>query len=189
MDRERRTGQRLGVDDNETTALFDDAVDHGESKSHPLSLFLGREERLEDTGHCVTVHADPGIRDRQAGIPSRIGIRVGSDSGLIELDGVGLNGQYAAIWHGIACVEYEVGDDLLDLRTVNADVRQVPVQTQADLQLIAKERTEEIASRFDRLIEAKHCGSLVLGPAECEQLVRELSRNWVLPVRMTVSLR
>ena len=51
----------LAVNENLATALFDDAVDGGQSQARPLAQFLGGEKRLEDARYRGFVHAGAGV--------------------------------------------------------------------------------------------------------------------------------
>ncbi len=57
VDRERRSLARLAVDVDEAVVLLDDAVDRGQPEAGALADVLGGEERLEEVGQRLLVHA------------------------------------------------------------------------------------------------------------------------------------
>src|SRR5229473_7837016 len=56
---------RLARDRDVAAALLHDAVDDRQAEAGALALFLGREERLEEPGARLLVHALAGVADAQ----------------------------------------------------------------------------------------------------------------------------
>ena len=72
-------------------------------------------------GLGIRVHAHAGVADGQHDIVA--GFTGGMEAGVVvvELDVGGLDGQFAAVGHGIAGVDGQVHDDLLDLAGIGLD--------------------------------------------------------------------
>ncbi len=76
---------------------------------------LRREERLEDAGLSLGVHARAGIGDGQHHVVSGDEWGMQARVVLIELDVGGFDRQLAAGWHCVARVYGQIHDDLLNL--------------------------------------------------------------------------
>src|SRR2546422_6373482 len=102
-------------------ALLDDPVHRGEAEAGALPDFLGREERLEQVclGHLI--HADAGVRDRQADVIAGGHAVTPLDVLLVERDARRPDAQPAAAGHGVAGVDGEVQEHLLELPRVGVD--------------------------------------------------------------------
>ena len=48
-----------------TARLLGEAIDHAEAQAAALAYLLGGEEGLESVLHCLLVHADAGIQNRE----------------------------------------------------------------------------------------------------------------------------
>ena len=111
----------LAHDPDGAAALADDAVGGREPEAGAASRILGREERLEEVALRGLVHADAGVDDRDRDV------RAGRDAQLLgrkrfrELHHAGLDGELAAVRHGIAGVHHHVHDDLLEASGVGLD--------------------------------------------------------------------
>ena len=114
-----------GIDIHETAGLFDDAVDGGEPEPRPLPYFFGREERIENLAEDRFRNAGAGIADFHQHIVGRrhaLGIvalaLLGRDIGRAQL-------QAAAVRHGVARIDREIHDHLLELRDIGLDRPQI----------------------------------------------------------------
>src|SRR5207245_5266860 len=98
---ECRSLARLAVNPNEAFALLNNSVDGREAKASAF-WSLRCEERLEDVSLCLGVHASAGIADGKHHVFT--GFKRGMQPGVtfVEHDIRGLNGQLAAVGHGIA---------------------------------------------------------------------------------------
>src|SRR5258707_11526064 len=105
---------RLAVDKDKSAALFHDAVHHREAEASALGAF-GGEERLEDPRLGFIVHPDAGVADGEHDVVACGERGVSTREMFVEGDVRGLNGQLAALRHGIARVDGKVHDDLVDL--------------------------------------------------------------------------
>ena len=59
--REGRSPARFGLATDGAAALLDDPLDGGQPEARPFTGLFRREERLEDVGSAVRVHADAGV--------------------------------------------------------------------------------------------------------------------------------
>ena len=137
---------RLAVHPDEPTALLDDPVHRGQAKPGALPQFLGGEERLEDPGPRLISHPDAGVAHRQQREPTRHGRPVGSRIELPQLDRRGLQGQLAALRHGIPGVDRKVHDDLLELAGVDLDCGRRLAQHRNQLHVLADQALEHLLS-------------------------------------------
>src|SRR6185437_15666970 len=128
----------LAVGEDEATGLLDDAVDGGKSKSRAAADLLGREERLEDLLHHVGAHAGAGIAHFDQDIFA------GGDMLLAELargrliDIGGADKELAAIRHGVARIDGEVPDNLLELMQVGLDGPEIAPGLELELDILAE---------------------------------------------------
>src|SRR5678815_581140 len=84
--------------------LPDDAVNHRQSKTGPLPLFLRREEWLEDVQARCLAHAATGIADRQHHVITRNHRNMFARIRLVEIDVARFDRQLPASRHRIASV-------------------------------------------------------------------------------------
>ena len=68
---ERRALAGRGLDVNHASGLLNDSVDNRQAQTGATADFLRREERLEDAGGRLLIHAGSGIGDRQAYVVCR----------------------------------------------------------------------------------------------------------------------
>src|SRR5207244_11484755 len=111
---ERGALGRFAVDPDVAFTLFDDAVDCRESEAGTLQPF-GGEERLEDVGLCLRVHPYAGITDGEHDIFTRLYRAMEAGIIFIQRDVSGLDGEPAALRHGITGISRQIHYDLVDL--------------------------------------------------------------------------
>jgi hypothetical protein len=109
---------RRALDLDPTPVGLDDAVNHRQPQAGAVNA-LGGEEGLEDASERDLVHADSLVGDPQDG-PSA--------ARLVRRS----QGDAAARRHGVASVDDQVEDDLLDAVGVGADGREFGVELQFD---------------------------------------------------------
>ena len=103
-----------------TTALLHNAVYRGESQARSLANFLGSEERLEDFGSSLGVHADAGVTHGQHDVSARNQGGVLAGCGVVQLQILCFQTEAAASGHGIAGIDSQIHDDLFHLHGVCA---------------------------------------------------------------------
>ena len=115
---ERRSVARLAIDPDVSAALFDDSVDRRQAEARALPFFLGGEERLEDVGLRLFVHAAAVVGDRQHDVLAgrQRNRRMGSRG--VEFDVAGFDREAPALRHGVARIDRKIHDHLLDLAAV-----------------------------------------------------------------------
>ena len=97
----------------------------------PEVKFLGGEERLESAGGYLWAHAGPGVGDGELGVVPWVDAGADMTSTLVgEAAAGGGDGQGAAVRHGIAGVDGQVEQGLLDPPGVGVDVGGVGGQVQ-----------------------------------------------------------
>ena len=170
VDLEGRALAHFAVHLDVPAALFDDAKDGGQPQPGALSLLLGGEEGLKDASLDPIVHAHARITDGQQHVLAGLGLHVQGGVGLVENHVGRLDGQGASSRHGIASIDRQVGDHLVDLRRVGLDRPQVVGQRGHQSNVFADDAPQHAAQVTDHLIEAQYAGSDHLPPAESDQL-------------------
>ena len=106
--------------------LLHDAMDGREAEPGAFADFLGREERLEDVRQPFRRNAAAGVAHRAGRPPGRVAPRDARRACSSEIStSCVVEGQHAAARHGVAGIDGEIGDDLLDHRGVGFDGGQV----------------------------------------------------------------
>jgi hypothetical protein len=121
IDAEEAALLRFTVDVDESAMLLDDAINSSKTHAATAAALLGREERLKDAIASLRVHADAGVGNGKDGVRTGDDVRIEAAVGIVEDRHFGFNGEAAAIGHGIAGVEAEVHENLLDLGGVGFD--------------------------------------------------------------------
>ncbi len=154
--------------------LRHDPVDDRESEACALASLLGREERLEDARERALVHARPRVahdeRDPAAGLERR--------PGSIRRDDLreALDRELAARGHGVARVDDEVEEHLLELGAVHLDRARARSEGGHELYVLADHPPEdELHVAYDRA-QLDDRRREDLPPAEREELPREPRR-------------
>ena len=106
--------------------------------------------------------------DVVAGRHVEVGGGVLVDEGVVEADG-----EFASARHGVARVDDEVHEDLLDLARVGSDLAQVRVHDDGEFDVFADGAVEEALDFAERGGEVDYLGGDHLAAAEGEQLVGE----------------
>ena len=95
---------------------------------------------------------------------------------LVELDVRGLDGQLAALRHGVAGVDGQVHQDLFDLAGVGPHRAQSHGRPDGELDVLADEAREHLAGFFDEVVQVEHPRLQNLLSAEGQQLPGERRR-------------
>ena len=114
---------------------------------------LGGEERLEDVGQRVVVHAGAVVRHAQA--DPRSGRHVGAARGLGRGHGLQrrLDDQPAAVGHRVAGVDRQVHQHLLDLARVGLDRAGLADGADVELQVLADQAPQHAIELADDGVE------------------------------------
>ena len=125
-----RTLPQRTVHPNIAVALLNDAVHRGKPQPRTFAPLLGGEKGFKDVRERSSVHARPRVGHRQYHVASNLGTRMVPGVGLVQLHIAGLDFEFAAHGHGVARVNCQVHDDLLDLALVGFHVAQLRIQRQ-----------------------------------------------------------
>jgi len=98
--------------------LGDDAVHGGQAQAGAFALGLGGEERLERPVDDVLGHPGAGVADFQADVPPRRQPDAAGSMVRVDTLAGGGDDQLPACGHGVAGVDGQVDEDLLDLARV-----------------------------------------------------------------------
>jgi len=160
-------------DDDLTSALRDDPVGQGESESSAEAFAFGRKKRVKNDLASGLIHAATVFRNTEGDVIARIG--VGYAKILPGLDGAILsrNDDMAACPGGIAGIDTEVEDDLLDLSRIDEDVFRVGIEIEFEGALYSADAGENFGVFRHESIGLDEAGIQFLAPTEGEQLAHE----------------
>src|SRR5579864_8370306 len=83
---ERRAVSRFAVNPDMAAALPDDSIDRRKAQTCALPELLGGEERFEDAGLSLRVHANPCVSNRQEDVgPGQLG-RMAAGVVFVQVD-------------------------------------------------------------------------------------------------------
>ena len=160
----------FGVDPDVAAGLGDDAVDSGQAQAGSLALGLGGVERLAGAGDDLGRHPGAGVADGHGDVAAGRQVVPEGGVGLVDLGVGGLDGQGPAAGHGVAGVDGEVDQDLLDLAGVGGDGGQVAGQVGGELDVLAEGPLEQLADVGDEVVEVQDAGLDDFPAGEGQQL-------------------
>ncbi len=114
----RRALIEFGIDPDLAAGLPYEAVDHGEAEPGALAERLGGEERIESTLDHVGGHAGAGVGHAERNVLSWLEFAL-AGAVLVKPAVGGFDGDAAAFRHGVAGVDAEVEQRVLELRSVD----------------------------------------------------------------------
>ena len=123
---------RLGEDPDRSSRLPREAVDHRQPQPCSMAHRLGGVERLEGARNGLLRHAGARIGDAQRHIAARRKIPL-PGCRLFKLDIGCPDGQPAAFGHGIAGVDAQVQDGVLQLRSIDLRMPQMGCRHDVDV--------------------------------------------------------
>ncbi len=172
IDLERGAFAGFAVQPDVAFALLDDAVHRGQSEPGALQS-LGGVEGLEDVGLGIGVHAHAGVADGEHDVVA--GLHRGMEAGVVGVEGDvgGLDGQLPAVRHGIAGVDRQVHDDLLDLSGIGLDRADVRARHHDQIDVFADQPGQHFHVFRDHAVQVNDLGSQHLLAAEGQQLAGE----------------
>ena len=174
IDAEEAALLRFTVDMNESAMLLDNAINGGKAHAAGLALLFGGEERLEDAIAGFRVHADAGIGDGKDGIGTGDDVGIEAAVGIVEDGHFGFNGEATAVGHGVACVEAEVHENLLDLGGVGLD-RLKMGGGEFHFDVFVDDLVEETGEAVEGSIQIDGAGLKGLAASEGEKFARKRS--------------
>ncbi len=122
--------------------LADDAVDCGQPQAGTLPGFLGGEEGIEDLLDDLRGHALAGVGDRDDGVAHRWARVRWRPVGGGDADS-------AVVANGVAAVDDQIENNLLELSAVYVDRSRRGVQVQVKFDIFADEALEQLAALAD----------------------------------------
>ena len=174
VDAEHRPPVRPAVDLDAAAVQADDAVDRGQPQTGALAQLLGGEERFEQVGEGVVVHAAAGVAHRQAHVAARRDLRVTEAVGLVEGDRGGLDGDPAGVADGVAGVDTQVDEDLVDLGRIDAHRRQPPGRQPGEVDVLADEPPDHLEHAGHGRVQVEHPRRRGLPAGKGKQLLGEV---------------
>jgi hypothetical protein len=119
-------------------------------------------------------HALPTVAHTQSDISSGDVRRASEDRIGLDDDIGGVNAQGAAVGHGVAGVDGQVDQDLLDLARVGEDRQRIVTQRSAQLDICAKGSAEKVLDPAYPVVEVEHLGADNLSSGEGQKLVGQI---------------
>jgi hypothetical protein len=106
--------------------------------SHPR--FLGGKKRFEKPGASFGVNATTGITDGEGdpGVAELV-MSFGSEFRAVTITGT--YGDAATGWDGVACIQYQIEDDLLNLSRIHPHHAEIRRQIRNQLDILANQPT------------------------------------------------
>ena len=161
-DRERGALARRAVDADAAAAFVDDREDGRQAEAGAFAFGLGREERFEDLRLHVRRHPRSGVGDGNA--RPRAG-RIGN--------GARADPQFAAARHGVARIDREIEERLLDLAAVAVDGRRGGIERGDQRDVLAEQAPRHRGQIRDERVDVED-GELARPlAAEGEELTRQ----------------
>jgi hypothetical protein len=172
VDAHRRALAHLGVDAHLPARLLGEAVDHGQPQARAHADGLGREEGVEGArhhlrghAHAVVAHGERHVLPHRQVAPAR-GARVDPAVG-------GFNHQLAALGHGVARVDAQVEQRVLQLPGVGVHVPQPDRGHVLQFDLRAERAAQQLFHVAHQPVGVDGLGLQRLAAREGQQPVRE----------------
>ncbi len=154
------------------TALVHDAVDRGQAQTRPVAALLGGEERLEEALFHLGGHALAGVGHGKLEVMSGWQVALG----LRDLGLPGGERQGAAGGHGVAGVDDQVEDHLLELAEVHVDRAIGRGELEVQPAVLADEAPQHGLQVADHVVQVEHPRLQRLLAAEGEELAGQGGR-------------
>ena len=172
VEADRRALPNLRVEPDLTAGLAREAVNHRQAEAGAFAHRLGGEERLEHLGHEVGRHAGAGVGHADAEVlPRRHVVLAGTD--LVHPPVGGLDGDAAAIRHGVARVDAEVQQGVLQLARVDQSWPDSRQAHHFQMDMRADRTADELLHVGDQAVHVRGLGVEGLAPGEGEEAVRQ----------------
>ena len=149
-----------------------ETVDHGEAEAGALADRLGREERLEHLGGEFGGHADAGVGHAEGEILARRHV-VARGGMAVEPFVVGLDRDAAAVGHGVAGVDAEVQQRVLELWRVDQSRPQPRRAHHFNGDGGADGPADEVLHAAHQHVDVRRAGIERLPPRKGEQAMRQ----------------
>ena len=174
VDLERRSLPELAVDPDVAAALLNDSEYGRQSQPRALALLFRGEEGLENALLGRFVHAGSGIADRQHHVWPRRDPEVLFGIAGIELDVLRLDGEVPPAGHGVAGIDHQVHQHLLQVPRVGLHLPEVLPRHRPDRDVLADQAANHLVHAGDDLVEVENARLQDLLPAEGQELPGQL---------------
>ena len=153
-----------------SVALLYDAVDGGESEAGAVLPVPGGVEGFEHACEGGFVHAGAGVAHDEGDVAAGGDFVRAGGARLSEVGVGGGEGEFSAFGHGLAGVDGEVDDDLLDLDGIGVDGAQFIGGAEVEADILAEETGQDPDHVFEEEVEVEVSGLKYAAAAEGEQL-------------------
>jgi hypothetical protein len=174
--RERGTRAGRALDVDLAAGLLDDPVHRREAEPRAAGILLRGVEGLERVSEDLLRHADARVPDGDRREPARR-YHQGVSRRRIEVDRARFEGDRPAARHGVAGVQHEIEDHLIELAAIRLDPAGVLAELQHQLQVGAQHVLEQRMRLTKGVVHVEHDRLHELAPAECEQLCGQRRRS------------
>ena len=175
---EGRACARRALHEHVAAALLHDAEHGRESEPCSLPRLLGGEERIEDACLRWSIHTDSIVDHVDSYIRARHVDNAPLRGFSREFGVGGADGHRRSLGaaNGIARVDHQVHDHLLDLARIRQDAVQVGSKVERQPAMLAKQHAKDSLEVPDTCIQVERLGAKKLLAAEGEELCRECRR-------------
>src|ERR1043166_1123147 len=165
---------RLALHFNEPVMPPNDAQHRRQAQTGAFAWFLGGEERLENSLDHASGNSSPGIHDLNEHIGSGLGFGI-LGRGLVEPEVLGFQSQLAALRHGIAGVDAQIEQDLVQLGNIGSERPEVSRNAGLDPDALGKGFLHDFQHLLDEVPELDDAAPALRAPAQGHQLLDDLS--------------
>jgi hypothetical protein len=158
-----------------TLMLLDNALDGGQPQAGAAPPFLGGEKRLENAAQIFRGDAGPGIAEGEADELAWGGLGMEAGLGRVNMDGGGADQELAAFGHGVAGVDGQVDQNLLQHPRIGLDGWEARGKIHAQGNILAQNAAEHFADLVDDLVQVGHLQMEFVLAAEGQQLARQVA--------------
>ena len=152
----------FAVHGDEAAGLLDDAVDGGQAQARALAHRLGGEEGIEDLALDLLGHADAGIGHFDADIVAGRHDRGAQRRRLGHRLVGGLDGDGAALRHGVAGIDHQIDDGVAKLRLVGMNRPEIVAALHIQADAFAHQPAQHLGQFADRVAQRQNaCGCMV----------------------------
>ena len=170
VDLEGRALAGFTIDIDEPLVLFDDAIDRRQPQAGALTHLLGGEEGLEQVGQGGCINAAAVVAHRQQDIGALHSLDMVGAVPLIDGDQIGLDGDLAGIADGVAGVDEQVHQDLVELRRIDVHLAGVASRLPDQIDILADEPPQHLQHPCHGCVDIEHLGSNSLFAGEGQEL-------------------
>ena len=164
----------FAVNVDPSLVLLNDAEDRGEAEAGAFADFLGSEEWLENLLKQFRRNPGSGVGDAKTDESAGPALGDLRGRGVIEFDERGLDEEASAVGHGVAGVNGEVEQDLVDHAGVGVDHQGIGGELELHLNVLAEDAVKHLGHVDNDFIQVQIACLHRLLAAEEEQLTGEV---------------